>query len=394
MSTLATCSELNTTACSYDESYVGLECDYAYDVPSASGPVSDYLGRSSPSDPSPLLLPFQDVTTSTSLITLCTIMVLMRYLRSQVLQPALGVVGKRLGEYTHGPGWVNEHQEQMENFKSFSFRLGYRCIVCGLGLIEFYRNPEYWYDTQQLWEGHETHVINNGIQILYILQLAYHLEDLGSVMFEGNARKRADFGSMIVHHIATALLLVGSSMAGLHRIGVVVSTLHAITDVPKDFTQVAKQLDWKLCKNTGFVVLLITWVAARVILYPFKYVRSVVFEARQFIVHEGGISETALTIFIAMLSVLVILNGMWCHMLVKLVIRVLSEGDKVADPMLTQDASTAGKNSEAPIKEKVLDDEEDDDDIVGTGSDTESETSLETCSRSSLDSASDHEVQS
>jgi len=224
----------------------------------------------------------------------------------------------------------------MENFRSFSYRLLFRCIVCGLGLYEFYHNPSYWYDTQQLWEGYPHHVCSNAVQIVYLLQLAYHLEDLGSAIVQGNARKRADFAAMVVHHIVTSLLLIGSSHLKTHRIGVIVSTLHAVTDVPKDFTQVAKQLEWRYCKLAGFVTLLATWIAARVILYPFKYVWSVFAESRQFLVHaEGGMSDTALNIFMTLLSVLVLLNTMWCHMLIKLVIRVLKEGDtSTADPTM------------------------------------------------------------
>lgn len=420
MSSSATCTAFNATACvvsevnASDGCYSGLDYEYEYEGSSATGLFSNFVSSSSPDDTSPLLLPFQDATTSTSLTALCALMVLIRYSRSRLIQPAMAILGRRLGERTHGPDWVKEHQEQMENFTNFSFRLLYRCIVCGLGLYEFYRNPGYWYDTRQLWDGHKYHVANNVTQILYLLQLAYHVEDLGSVLFEGNARKRSDFGAMIVHHLATAVLLFGSSMTGLQRIGVVVSTLHAITDVPKDFAQVCKQLDWKWCKHAGFVVLLITWVVARVILYPFKYVRSVAFEAREYVVYKDGIlSDTQLDLFIALLSVLVILNGMWCHMLIKLVIRVLTVGDKAADPMLKKDASIAGepdkearmvdnqdkasrtaKNFQDHVTDHKCCDDLEDDDIVGTGSDTESDTSLETCSGSSLDSGSDHELQS
>ena len=399
MASAATCTASNATTCVASEaygsgsSYSGFEYEYEASIT-----------NSSPDEP--LQLPFQDATTYTSMVALGALMLLIRYSRSRVIEPALARLGRRLGERTHGAQWVKEHQEQMENFTSFSFRLLYRCVVCGLGLYEFYQNPSYWYDTKQLWIDYPNHVVTNTVQIVYLLQLAYHLEDLGGVVLEGNSRKRSDFGAMIVHHMATVSLLYGSSMTGLQRVGVVISTLHAITDVPKDFTQLAKQLEWKWVKRAGFVSLLTSWVVARVILFPFKYVPSVAFEAREHVViPDGGLSDRGLDFFIAMLCVLVILNGMWCHMLVKLVIRVLSEGDTVtADPMLTKDASTVGKDTKPSSAEKKLIDDDhhtvvdDHDDIVSTssltGSDTGSDYSSETCSGNSLDSESDHEIAS
>jgi len=308
------------------------------------------------------LLPFSDATTGMSILALCVLMITIRYSRSCIFEPVLYQLGKRLGKFSHGPEWVHEHPEQMENFRSFSYRLLFRCIVCGLGLYEFYHNPSYWYDTQQLWEGYPHHVCSNAVQIVYLLQLAYHLEDLGSAIVQGNARKRADFAAMVVHHIVTSLLLIGSSHLKTHRIGVIVSTLHAVTDVPKDFTQVAKQLEWRYCKLAGFVTLLATWIAARVILYPFKYVWSVFAESRQFLVHaEGGMSDTALNIFMTLLSVLVLLNTMWCHMLIKLVIRVLKEGDtSTADPTMSKDES-------APATSQEDDDNDDTKKNIGNG---------------------------
>ena len=386
MASVASCTASNATTClaseafGSDSSYTGFEYEYEASMTS-----------STPSDP--LLLPFQDATTSTSLMALGALMLLIRYSRSLVIEPALARLGRRLGEYSHGPEWVKEHEEQMENFTSFSFRLLYRCVVCGLGLLEFYQNPGYWYDTKQLWVGYPFHVVTNTVQIVYLLQLAYHLEDLGGVVLQGNSRKRSDFGAMIVHHIATVSLLVGSSMTGLQRIGVVVSTLHAITDVPKDFTQLAKQLEWKWVKRAGFVSLLTSWLVARVILFPFKYVPSVAFEAREYIVMpDGGLSDRGLNFFIAMLCVLVILNGMWCHMLIKLVIRVLSEGDTAtADPMLTKDASTVGKGTKAPSSEKELIEDDHHKDLTGDHDDSIPETDSESCSGSSLGGESDHE---
>lgn len=307
------------------------------------------------------LLPFQDATTTESLAALVAIMTFIRYSRVFLLEPMLRNIGHLAGEYTHGPKWPAQNQQKLDNFSDFSFRFLYRCVVTALGLIEFWQSPEWWLDTRQLWEGYPNHFVSNTVQLLYLLQLAYHIEDLGTVLIQGSSNRK-DFKAMLLHHCVTALLLFGSSFYHATRIGCIVSTLHAITDVPKDFAKSAKQLEWKRASHVAFAVFVLSWIVCRMILYPFVYVRSTYTESSA--LHDGGMSVQSLNCFIALLSILCLLNLFWFGMMVKLVCDLLANGD-AEDPSVK-----ANKEEESAWVVTKNEDDDDDASDISDGTST------------------------
>lgn len=303
-------------------------------------------------------LPFESATTPTSLAALVVLIGLIHLLRSHVFRPVLRRIGARLGSWTHGREWTLQNEESIENFSNFGFRLLFRLVVTGLGVWEFWRSPEWWYDTTLLWEGYPHHFVSNTVQIIYLLQLAYHLEDLGAVLIEGN-HNRKDFGAMLIHHVVTALLLFGSTHLKVTRIGTIVSTLHAVTDVPKDLAKVAKTLEWDLASKLGFGTLVLTWIVARLYLYPMVYVKSAFLESGPLL--EGGMSADTLRAFHVLLSVLIGLNVMWFHMMVKLVHKLI-KGGKAEDPTLLTKQSAANKLASSSSQDET----DCDDDSLGS----------------------------
>lgn len=284
------------------------------------------------------LLPFEDATTPNSLVALATLICVIHVTRARVFQPILRQLGARLATFSNGSKWAERNKESINNFGDFSFRLLFRLIVTGLGLMEFWQSSEWWYETPLLWEGYPHHSVSNTVQILYLLQLAYHLEDLGVVLIEGTSNRK-DFKAMMVHHIVTALLLFGSTSLRTTRIGTIVSTLHAITDVPKDFAKVSKTLEWDLASKLGFATLVLTWIGARLYLYPMVYLRSVFLETTPLL--DGGMGLGTLRGFQFLLSVLIVLNIMWFHMMIK-IIRKLATSGKADDPQLVKKENDVG----------------------------------------------------
>ena len=275
-------------------------------------------------------------------------------------------IGTQLATYCNGAAWAKRNEESISNFSNFSFRLLYRMLVMGLGLVEFWQSPDWWYNTPLLWQGYPHHAVSNTVQVLYLLQLAYHLEDLGVVLFEGN-KNRKDFAEMLIHHCVTTLLLVGSTRLHTTRIGTIVSTLHAVTDVPKDFAKVCKTLELDLPSKLFFVAFLLSWIVARTYLYPCVYVRSVFVETLPLL--EGGMSLGTLRCFQALLSILVLLNTWWFHMIMKIVIKIV-KGEKTEDPQLikkeqvAEAAEQATEENWATMKKVPTDNDSDTDSTV------------------------------
>lgn len=268
-------------------------------------------------------LQFEDVGTPRYLVALGAAIICFHSSKSLFFDPLLLWLGTQAGHLTHGAEWVSQNQEKIENFANFSFRFLVRCAVTGLGALEFSNSPEWWLDTRELWANFPKHPMSNTVQVLYLLQLAYHMDDLFTVLYHRKS-KRSDFNSMIIHHIVTILLLFGSTSQNCSRIGVIVSTLHAFPDIFLDFAKMSKHLEWKLASHIGLGCLFVAWIATRMLLYPCVYVWSTFTEKTS--IHKG-MARNTLVVFQFLLLALFLLNSMWFRMMIRLLVKVLKNGD-------------------------------------------------------------------
>jgi hypothetical protein len=276
------------------------------------------------------LLPFQDIAQLHYKVIWVLAMIFIRFSRTNVILPLLKELGRRVGDATHGSKWTTENKDSIEHFSDFSYRLLFRCVMTGLGMYEYWHSPDYWHTTQLLWDGYPHHVTSNTVQLLYLLQLAYHTEDLGAVLIEGKSNRK-DYAEMVVHHIVTILLLYGSALQSLTRIGVIVSTMHMITDVPKDFAKVAKTMKFKKVAHVSLGIFVIAWFVFRLFLYSCVYVYSAFTETDVLV--KNGMTEFSINCFLTLLSALIGLNVMWTFMIVKLVVTIVRKGE-AEDPQV------------------------------------------------------------
>jgi TLC domain len=86
---------------------------------------------------------------------------------------------------------------------------------------------------------------------------------------------RGDFREMAVHHVITNLLIVGSSVCRLTRIGSMVFLVHDVSDVPVDLSKLANFLKYKWTTLSCFLTMVLVWMAARLYILPFVIYRSI-----------------------------------------------------------------------------------------------------------------------
>lgn len=103
------------------------------------------------------------------------------------------------------------------------------------------------------------------LSLFYFAKVGTHVEDLlfifNSILFPPSTDGAAAHSDtkMIVHHIATALLCVGSWMYGYLRVGSVIMLLHDVSDVPLDLVRVMGALNQKTLQIVSMVVTLLAW---------------------------------------------------------------------------------------------------------------------------------------
>lgn len=115
---------------------------------------------------------------------------------------------------------------------------------------------------------------------MYLAKFAFYCYELYETIVY--LRQRHDFYEMIVHHIATFILVYSTFSCGFMTYGGPVMLLHSITDI---FVQM-----FKLCfdfigirgKALMYPLFVGSWIYCRIIVFPFIYISHVYYESLPF----------------------------------------------------------------------------------------------------------------
>ena len=151
--------------------------------------------------------------------------------------------------------------------------------------------------------------------VVYQLQIAHYLLEL--LYFFYRDIKRKDDKEMLIHHIITLILIIGSYHTNLIRAGLYVMYLHDINDV---FLQLSKTLVYlnvnENITNSTFGIFIVSWIYTRLYLYGV-------------LVYDMGanyynVNVLFNTLFYS-LSILYTLNVIWFKLIVDVLIKNVFE---------------------------------------------------------------------
>ena len=191
-----------------------------------------------------------DLTTPTAMIALLALVLVLRLVKAVTL-PYCRSVGRRAAQRTHGAAWVTapENQVRLTKFGEYVFRLVFHAAIAAYGLAYFY-DQEWWQpgNTNAVFRGYPYHEIQPNMAWYYLMQAAYNVDALYSllvlslvvkvqsmmrssrtsssssmwqspIVIEWSPTVRGDFQEMMMHHVITNVLVIGSSFFRLSRIG-------------------------------------------------------------------------------------------------------------------------------------------------------------------------------
>jgi len=285
------------------------------------------------------------LTTKDSFVTLFMLVLILRQVKSFAC-PIFCQIGRKLGRSTHGAEWERNNEEKIQKFGEYVFRLFYHSFVSGFGLSYFWNKP-WWNDnqggTRTLWEEYPYQPISNGMIWYYLIQSAYNLDAVASLIqlsfvvklgnpfvskgkgphrlisIEWSPTCRGDFREMAIHHVITNLLVIGSSHFRLTRIGSMVFLVHDISDVPVDLSKLANFMKWKVTTIFCFVSMVITWAVTRLGILPFVIFKSVITESH---LTTMGLDVKSYYMwrpfFYVLFSGIIALHIFWFHLFLKI----------------------------------------------------------------------------
>jgi TLC domain len=141
---------------------------------------------------------------------------------------------------------------------------------------------------------------------------------------------RGDFREMFIHHVITNLLVIGSSMFRLTRIGSMVFLVHDISDIPVDLSKLANFLKWKVTTAVCFFFMVIVWCCTRLGVLPFVIFWSVLTEG--WMVCSSGVVDPILYVhfrhfFNVLMGLLIFLHLAWFTMFIQMGYVLIRKGE-------------------------------------------------------------------
>jgi len=192
------------------------------------------------------------------------------------------------------------------------------------------------FNTHLLWVGADS--LSPALMTFYLGKVGTHVEDLifilSSLLFPSTDKDTHTDSKMIIHHVATAALCIGSWFFGYFRIGSVVMLLHDVSDVPLDMVRVFGVLKLKAPQIASMVLTLLAWGYWRLYFFPLKVVRSAMVESSYSPKDAendptGAYFVATKSAYVVLLSSLCVLHYVWYWMMLQKCYREVSPAPSV-----------------------------------------------------------------
>lgn len=225
----------------------------------------------------------------------------------------------------------------MAKFCECSWHLMFYTTFFIYGLIYLWQKPFFW-KTENCWRGWPKQHVGIDIYWHYVIELGFYWS-LVLTLFTDNKRK--DFKQMIIHHVATIVLMYFSWVLNFVRIGSLVLVVHDAADTWLALTKMSIYAKNKTATDVFFGIFLLIWILSRLVYYPFVVLYSSTVEpyTADLMDHTFG----AHWFFNFFLYLLLVLHCIWTYLIFRIVYRKMVKGN-VED--VRSDSEESGQESD------------------------------------------------
>ncbi|XP_061534611.1 ceramide synthase 5-like [Phycodurus eques] len=226
-----------------------------------------------------------------------------------------------------------------ESMWRFTFYLG----IFIYAVRHLWVSPWTW-DTRQCWDNYPFQHQSPQQFNHYVAELAFYW----SLMFsQFTDIKRKDFFIMLVHHLATIVLITFSYANNMLRAGTLVMCVHDASDIFLEAAKLANYAKYQRLCDGLFVVFSISFFIARLVIFPFWIIHSVLIES-----WEIAGPYQAWWLFNGLLLVLQTLHIIWFYLIARIAIKAIFKGkvakDDRSDIESSSDEEIYSSNSKHP----------------------------------------------
>ncbi|GAB1608947.1 ceramide synthase 6 isoform X1 [Argonauta hians] len=212
---------------------------------------------------------------------------------------------------------IQDAPSTMLKFRECSWHLLFYTTACIYGVVILWDKPWVW-QTEECWRGWPYHAVGKDVYYYYLFELAFYGSLILSLLMD---IKRKDLKVMIVHHVATIVLLYLSWLLNFVRIGSLTLIVHDVVDPSLAAAKMAKYCKKQTLCEMVFGLFALLWIVSRLGVYPLWVLNSVYFE-----IHDHIRAFPSFIVFASLLFILQILHIVWTYMIIKIAIQKYTHG--------------------------------------------------------------------
>lgn len=253
-----------------------------------------------------------------------------RFVFENVARRLMFAEGQRVMEKETG-----KRKKKMRKFKESAWKCVYYLSAEIFSLAVTYNEP--WFkDTKYFWAGPgdqfwPDQTYKSKLKALYMYAGGFYTYSIFALMFWET--RRADFGVSMIHHVATAILIVLSYIFRFARVGSVVLALHDASDVFLEIGKMSKYSGAETIASVAFVLFVLSWTLLRITYYPFWILWSTSYEVLLTLDKENHKVDGPIYyyIFNTLLFGLLVLNVYWWVLMYRMLVKQIQDRGKVSE---------------------------------------------------------------
>ncbi|XP_045168610.2 ceramide synthase 2-like [Mercenaria mercenaria] len=233
--------------------------------------------------------------------------------------------------------WFRKRKKQdatptIRKFCDSGWRFLFHTTSFTYGLFVLWNKP--WFrSTRECWTDWPKQYISDDIYWYYMIELSYYWSLIFTLVSD---HKRADFKQMLIHHIASIVLIYFSWLTNYVRIGTLVLVIHDASDPWLEIAKLGIYLKWKTATDVFFTIFVLVWTVARHFLLPYTVLFLTTFGYLEYI----DKLTFAYYFFNFFLYLLMALSCIWSYHIYKMVFQKLRQGE-VTDSRSDLDEDTS-----------------------------------------------------
>ncbi|KAK6143538.1 hypothetical protein DH2020_023886 [Rehmannia glutinosa] len=208
------------------------------------------------------------------------------------------------------------------------WKLTYYATVEFCTLAAIYQEP--WFiDVKAYFTGWPDQELKLPVKLVYMCECGFYIYSIAALLTWETRRK--DFSVMMSHHVITVILISYSYITRFFRIGAVIIALHDASDVFLEAAKVFKYSGNELGASVCFGLFAISWLALRLIFFPFWIIRSTSYYLIEVLVLSQPYSATLYYVFNTMLLTLLVFHIYWWILICAMITKQLKNRGQVGE---------------------------------------------------------------